>query len=149
MSNYISGNQIETDANQRLCMSAGIQSSWQYRKYITDHADAIRAHNLRDAGFSMVGDSFNPASTALFSSGDQPLNSCCPAKVTWQTHTPYLYTSIADRQVIPGVTTAPHHPLNPTRDQFISNMDSWDKSIKNPPTVRSIDNVRKLLHGNK
>jgi hypothetical protein len=156
-STYVSGNQPEVDANARLCATVGIRTSWQYRKYMTDNADAIRAHNLRDAGggaspshpnVTKQGGGGGFASTT-WGRGE-------PLQVDWQTHTPYLYTSIADRHIVPGVTNAPQQyalnvdsfiGTNDMRDNFINKMESLDNTINKPPKVHSMDHVRKLLRG--
>lgn len=92
---------------QTNCTTNGVQAalnvipSWKYRKYIVDNADKIRTHNF----YANVAE--NSPSTAVNNTSTQN-------QVTWETHTPYIYTSVHDNTSIPGI------PNNENRGRFLS-----------------------------
>lgn len=77
--------------------AANVMPSWQYRKYMVDNADIIRAINSKIN--TDPGQSVSP----IIDSDHRP---------------PYLYTSIYDRHATPGI------PNNEVRERFLNAMQS-------------------------
>jgi hypothetical protein len=86
--------QPEAVENNSLLLQSGVKSNWEYRKYLTQNAETIMRHNMREAendvgyvnlGVKRVGDANalpflasiprNIASPALYSSYVQPEHS--------------------------------------------------------------------------
>ena len=93
--------------------AANVMPSWQYRKYMVDNADIIRAIN------SKINTDPGQSASPIIDSDHRP---------------PYLYTSIYDRQAIPGI------PNNEVRERFLNAMQSHVESAP----VRSVSDMRKI-----
>ncbi len=94
--------------------AANVMPSWQYRKYMVDNADIIRAINSKintDPG----GQSVSP----IIDSNHRP---------------PYLYTSIYDRYATPGI------PNNEVRERFVEAMQRQAE----PSPIRTVSDMRKI-----
>lgn len=98
--------QPEAVVNHNLVKSVGVQSNWQYRKYLTKNADDIIRYN-REEAFNDIG--YYKRFT------EAPIES---------TKTPYLYSSIMDNTDVRGVDNSDLKQLYLSREQLASRMTS-------------------------
>jgi hypothetical protein len=108
-----------TDSKTNGVQSAmNVIPSWKYRKYMIDNADKIRAQSRH------LTDSSTP-------DGLHQLDST-RNQVTWNTHTPYIYTSVHDNTSIPGI------PNNEVRGRFLSTMEVRLRHATTSSVVREL-----------
>lgn len=93
--------------------AANVMPSWQYRKYMVDNADAIRAINYK------INTVLEQPRAPIIDSDHRP---------------PYLYTSIYDRQEIPGI------PNNEVRERFL---EAMQRQAEQSP-IRTVSDMRKI-----
>lgn len=96
-----------TTAATTDCTTNGVQAasniipSWKYRKYMVDNADNLRTRNFY-------------ANVAESATSPTAVNTATQHLVSWDTHTPHIYTSVHDNTTIPGI------PNNEIRGRFLS-----------------------------
>lgn len=94
--------QPEAVINHNLVESVGVQSNWQYRKYLTKNAAEIMNYNTNEA-YNDVG----------------YYKRFTEAPIT-DTKTPYLYSSVMDNTPVRGVDTSDLKQLYLSREQLDS-----------------------------
>ena len=79
--------QPEAVANAELIKTSGVQSNWQYRQYLTQHALPIMQHNFREMS-NDVGYTLREGDLSKIQSGNI---------VDYAVSFPYLYSSPSDQ----------------------------------------------------
>lgn len=99
--------QPESIINAQMIQSNNIQSNWQYRRYLTQHAKDIMEYNFREAS-NDVG--YYKRHADLY-----PMDS---NKVSGTSATPYLYTSVLDETRPRGYETSDLKEMYLSREQL-------------------------------
>lgn len=115
--------QPEAVINKQLVDSVGVQSNWQYRKYLTKNADDIIRYN-REEAFNDIG--YYKRFT------EAPIEN---------TKTPYLYSSLMDNSDVRGIDTSDLKQLYLSREQLDSRKIS--PSITQDELLRASDKKHK------
>jgi len=99
--------QPEAVLNEKLIRSNNIQSNWQYRRYLTNHAKEIMEYNFREA-----------STDAGYFTRHSELPSIDKNQVAGVSSTPYLYSSAIDTSKPKGYETSDLKDIYLSREQL-------------------------------
>jgi len=99
--------QPEAVLNEKLMRSNNIQSNWQYRRYLTNHAKEIMEYNFREA-----------STDAGYFTRHSELPSIDKNQVVGVSSTPYLYSSAIDTSKPRGYETSDLKDIYLSREQL-------------------------------
>jgi hypothetical protein len=99
--------QPEAVLNEKLIRSNNIQSNWQYRRYLTNHAKEIMEYNFREA-----------STDAGYFTRHSELPSIDKNQVVGFSSTPYLYSSAIDTSKPKGYETSDLKDIYLSREQL-------------------------------